>query len=338
MKIPLTPNEQLCKYYYEHGLNVEALLDDNAVSSGAGQFDLDAFKNDKLTEYAKEVQCFNEDKIIPPGSDVMLVLHPRYMPTKAHSHEYIEFAYLIEGECEQIIKGDHHIMKQGDLFLIAPGTEHFDKVYSDDILLVYIMARKTTFDTAFLSLLGYNDVLSSFFSQIIFNNKSDSYMAFKTAGDKSIKNIILQMYRDSKNEDDYTARILNVQFEWLCLHLLKNHVANVKVLDEKKTSVVIEILSYIKDNFKTVNLDELCEKFCYSKGHIQRILKKSTGQTFNEIVTQTKIERACILLKNNSLTVQDVSSAVGFNDNSHFHRMFKKYKNQTPAEYRKTLR
>ena len=335
--IPLTKNEELCKYYYEHGLSLDALLKDDSHFSGAADFDVEAFKGDTLTEFAREVRFYNEDKIIPEGTDISILLHPRYMPTRPHSHEYIEFAYLLEGECEQIIKGDVHTMKQGDLFLLAPGTEHFDKAYADDILLIYIMAKKKTFGRAFLSLLGHNDILSSFFSQIIFNNKTDSYLAFRTAGDSSIKNLVLQMYKDSKNPDDYSARLLNIQFEWLCLHLLRNHVSHIKILEGKTNSIVVELISYIKENFKTVDLDDVCDRFCYSKGHIQRVLKKSTGQTFNEILTKTKIEQACLLLKNNSISVHDIAGAVGFNDGSHFHRMFKKYMGMTPAEYRKTL-
>lgn len=336
MKIKLTQNEELCKYYYEHGLNMEALLSEDSDSVIDGQFDIAAFKSDKHTLFATEVRQFNEDKVIPPGHDVMILRHPRYMPIKKHSHEYIEFVYLLQGECIQYINDEPHVMQAGDLFLLAPGTFHSDKSYSDDILLFYIMARKSTFDSAFLSLLGHNDLLSAFFGQIIFNDKKDSYLIFKTAGDNTIENLIYQMYMDSLEKDKYTARMINIQFEWLCLHLLKHHISHIEMLDEEKTSVnVVEILTYIEDNFKNVDLDSVCDKFCYSKGHIQRLIKKSTGFTFNEIVTKAKLRRACILLRNNILTVQDIAGAVGFHDNSHFHRMFKKYIGLTPAEYRK---
>lgn len=336
MEIKLTENEQLCKYYYEHGLNMEALLSDSADSTAAGNFDVTAFKEDTLTMFAREIREFNEDVIIPHGHDVMIVRHPRYMPTKKHAHEYIEFAYLVQGECTQYINDVPHEMKPGDIFLLAPGTTHSDESYNDDIILFYIVTRKSTFDTAFLSLLGHNDILSAFFSQITFDNKQNSYLVFKTGEDSALQNLVYQMYCDSLEHDKYSARLTNVQFEWFCLHLLKNHIAHIEMQDENKISInVIEILSYIQDNFKAVDLDTICRMFNYSKGHIQRLIKKSTGFTFNEIVTKAKLRNACSLLHNNNLTIQDISGAVGFNDNSNFHRMFKKYMGLTPAEYRK---
>lgn len=336
MDIKLTEYEELCKYYYEHGLDMDTLLSGNTDYDVVGNFDIAGFKKDTLTQFARQIKEFNEDVIIPQGHDVMIAMHPRYMPTKKHAHEYIEFAYLVQGECTQYINDIPHEMKPGDIFLLAPGTAHCDESYSDDVIIFYIMTRKSTFDTAFLSLLGHNDILSSFFAQITFDNKQDSYLIFKTNQDTALQNLVYQMYKDSLEHDAYSARLINVQFEWFCLHLLKKHISHTEILDQNKISInVVEILSYIQDNFKTVDLDCICDRFSYSKGHIQRLIKKSTGYTFNEIVTKAKLKNACSLLHNNALTIQDIAGAVGFNDNSHFHRMFKKYIGLTPAEYRK---
>ncbi len=336
MYYELTQNEALCKYFYLNGLCVDELISGKEPAAHTGIFDIAAFQNDKYTLFAKAVHQFNEDLLFPLNIDVSILRHPRYMPVKTHSHEFLEFVYMCEGECVQYIDEKTHHLVEGDLFLLAPGTFHTVRSYSDECILFYIMARKSTFDTAFLSLLSHNDILASFFAQTIYNNDKDVYLQFKTAGDVSLKNLVCQMYDDSLDGGKYAARLINVQFEWFCLNLLKNHMSHVELVHENRSSVnIIGILNYISDRFKTTTLDEVCSHFGYSRGHIQRLIKKNTGLTFNEVLTQARLRRACKLLKNNTLTVQDVAEGVGYGDVSNFHKVFKKSFGITPAEYRK---
>ena len=96
-----------------------------------------------------------------------------------------------------------------------------------------------------------------------------------------------------------------------------------------------KILYFIEEHYRTVTLDEVCERFNYSRGHVQRILKKNTGETFTEFVTNIKIKRACELLKNHALPIRDIAEAAGFNDESNFYRSFRKKTGLSPASYRK---
>lgn len=339
MYYPLTKNELLCKHFYLNGLCVDKLIEGGRNTDHANTFDIAAFQNDKSTLFAKTVHQFNEDLLFPLNTDVSILRHPRYMPIKVHAHDFLEFVYMYEGNCVQYLDDKPYHLIEGDLFLLAPGTFHTVHSYDDACILFYIMVRKSTFDTAFLSLLSHNDILASFFAQTIYNDEKDIYLQFKTSGDITLKNLVRQMYDDSLNEGKYTARLLNVQFEYFCLNLLKNHINHIKLIQEKRSIAnIIGILNYIFDCFKTVTLDEICARFRYSRGHIQRLIKKNTGFTFHEVLTQTKIQHACELLKNQSLTVQNVAEAIGYGDISNFHKVFKKQmKGITPAQYRKSV-
>ena len=66
------------------------------------------------------------------------------------------------------------------------------------------------------------------------------------------------------------------------------------------------------------------------------MFKKETGQTFINYLNNYKIERSKDLLKNTNMTLLDISLEVGFNNQSYYSTIFKKYTNMTPHEYRET--
>ena len=66
------------------------------------------------------------------------------------------------------------------------------------------------------------------------------------------------------------------------------------------------------------------------------MFKKETGQTFINYLNNYKIERSKDLLKNTNMTLLYISLEVGFNNQSYYSTIFKKYTNMTPQEYRET--
>ncbi len=335
MKMEFTDTEKICKYCYDNNISLDRLDAGEVEDEGLKAFDLETFRNDKLFYFTRNVKRFSEDVIIPDGFDVMVLRQARYMPIKNHSHEYLEFVYLMEGTTIEVIDGIRYDMEAGDLFLLSPGTDHYDITFNDNALLFFIMAKTKTFDTAFLSLLKHDDVLSRFFSQVVFNKLQDRHILIKTAEDDILKTHIYNLFAEFEDMNPYTSRIANVEFEWLCIHLLQKHISNIQDTDSDERSLTVKkILFYIEEHFRTVTLDEVCARFSYSRGHVQRIIKNETGLTFTEFVSNVRIKRACELLNNLSIPIREISEAVGFNDDSSFYRCFKKQTGISPSSYR----
>ena len=66
------------------------------------------------------------------------------------------------------------------------------------------------------------------------------------------------------------------------------------------------------------------------------MFKMETGQTFINYLNNYKIEKSKNLLENTNMTLLDISLEVGFNNQSYYSTIFKKYTNMTPLEYRET--
>ena len=91
---------------------------------------------------------------------------------------------------------------------------------------------------------------------------------------------------------------------------------------------------YIEENFRTATLTEAAELLGYDIYHLSRQIRQKTGRTFLDIVQEKRMLQAAFLLNNTALPVGEVSLAVGYENTSHFHRLFKARFGCPPRQYR----
>ncbi len=81
---------------------------------------------------------------------------------------------------------------------------------------------------------------------------------------------------------------------------------------------------------ENISLDKLANNCNLSKYHFLRVFKKEMGLTPHSFIINERLNRANNLIKNGK-TISEASLLVGFNDQSHFTRNFKKYFGYTPT-------
>jgi transcriptional regulator GlxA family with amidase domain len=69
-----------------------------------------------------------------------------------------------------------------------------------------------------------------------------------------------------------------------------------------------------------------------------RRFKNATNQSPIEYWQTLRLQTAKELLASSNLTIQEVALEVGYNDQGHLTRVFKKYLSQTPSDYRTIVR
>ncbi len=95
------------------------------------------------------------------------------------------------------------------------------------------------------------------------------------------------------------------------------------------------IAKYIEDNYIAgVTLPELCEKFHFSKNHIIKLIKRAYGMTPIEYLNNFRLQKAEALLEITSEKTETIAATVGFQNYSHFYRMFYNRTGLSPSDFR----
>jgi len=109
--------------------------------------------------------------------------------------------------------------------------------------------------------------------------------------------------------------------------------------DVKHADIIYKITSYIKANYmKRITLEDVAEHVYLSKTYISRIFKKEMSVTFSTYINKIRVEKSKILLKDCSLSLCDVATLVGFEDQSYYTKIFRKFTNMSPGKYRERHR
>jgi AraC family transcriptional regulator len=99
---------------------------------------------------------------------------------------------------------------------------------------------------------------------------------------------------------------------------------------------LVQATSYINDNLsEDLSLSAIATELGMSLHYFSTLFKKSTGTTVHQYVTQRRMKVAKGLLERSNLSIIEIAFQVGFQSQSHFHNVFRKYTDTTPNAYRK---
>lgn len=169
------------------------------------------------------------------------------------------------------------------------------------------------------------------------------------AQDPVISNIASVLSREAVRADAggklYARSLANI----LAVHLLRNYVrrpggsaseadagpGNVRQLPQSRA--VGDALAFIQDHYaQPITLDDIAAAAHLSPYHLARLFKQATGHTPHQYLIQTRVNSARALLTSGAgqRSLAEVATAVGFADQSHLTRHFKRQFGITPKHAR----
>ena len=96
-------------------------------------------------------------------------------------------------------------------------------------------------------------------------------------------------------------------------------------------------VALISANFsEPLKLSDILDVVPVSRPTFSRHFKRSTGRSFITFLTEIRIAHACQELSNTLKSVTRIAQDSGFNDLSHFNRMFRRQMNCSPLAYRRS--
>lgn len=99
-------------------------------------------------------------------------------------------------------------------------------------------------------------------------------------------------------------------------------------------------IEYINQNYNNSNLtlDIIAEKTAIAQRHITLVINQKYNCNFKTYLNNIRISESKRLLETTNLTIGEIAFKVGFNNQSHFNRVFKTALKISPTQYRESLK
>lgn len=117
---------------------------------------------------------------------------------------------------------------------------------------------------------------------------------------------------------------------------LNQHEDDSKIrFNDANSYIIKKAIIYMYNNYvQKLSLLNVADHCYISSWHLSKLLNQYTGKGFFEIVNRIRIDKAKELLKGSTAKIQEISDMVGFQDVTHFSRIFKNYEGISPKDYR----
>ena len=278
-----------------------------------------------------------QDEHMPADVLVSAFQMIRYMPAHWHKNEGLEVYYVVSGSCPMMLDNETVWMPPGTVLFLAPFANHATPCYSDDCVLLSFHVRPQAFMMNWGNQKFANSILPSFLFHALNDKSGDAYLRFDTKEDLHLRDLFFKMYAEYRSNKRYQSIMMTAMFYELLIHLIREHEDNAMLPAANSVrwrNGHAELFGYIQTNYATLTLNDLAEKFGYSKRQMIRIINTCTGTNFNAIVWLLRMEQACKLLRDSNMSAEEIAHQVGYQDLSAFHRSFARRMNTTPAKYR----
>ena len=111
--------------------------------------------------------------------------------------------------------------------------------------------------------------------------------------------------------------------------------AGEKGVGEASSFVVRAALSYMQAHCtEKLSLGDVADHVYVSQWHLSKLINKDTGQSFFDLLSSMRIERAKVLLATTNMKLSTIAMEIGYNEPNYFSHVFRKLEGITPKEYR----
>ncbi len=265
-------------------------------------------------------------------------ISPSLMSQGLHAHDYFEFYLHIKGGLQYCIDDTIFELKPNQLIVIPPLHMH-GLVCNRNLVNYERCYLYITPET--LKNCGFNKIDMCKYFEDICNDKRFTQELSKDEG-SLITDILQKIEFKQKNKISEKDSFSFLEDYSMIFNMLKiAHIIGLKapefINQNTNNTIIYKVLHYINQHFtEEISIKTLSEIFNMSESSLSHEFKKYSKRSVYEYVLYKRIIKAKeLLLTDSSLT--QIALECGFNDYSNFLRVFKKFSNCSPKEYKQYL-
>ena len=275
----------------------------------------------------------NAGKLLAAGKLITLRTHTRFIHFPEHRHDYVEVVYMCAGQSSHIVNGKLLLLKEGEILFLSQSCTHEVCQTGEQDIAVNFIVLPEFFSSTLLTIGEEQTPLRQFLVDCLSGrNEGPGYLHFRTSGilpvENLAENLIYVLMKDVPNKRKAS------QMTMALLFLLLMGQTDTLETENQEEAAIFRVLQYVENHYADGSLAELADRLHYDISWLSREIKRKTGKTYTQLLQEKRLAQAAFLLKTTNRKVSDISTSVGYENISYFHRIFAVCYGRSPKQYR----
>ena len=240
-------------------------------------------------------------------------------PHKPYEFEHIDYYlihYVLDGEGIFVFNNKSYTLKKGDGFLIPPNKDNTYYPSSKNPWTYRWIGFNGTESKSLLKLSGLNS------NNPIFNYSKDNFV------DTCFENL----FHSCRKGNLFSS----IGYLYLLLgKLIDNNNIKYNAPLNPSENYLSKVIDFIHNSYNhCISIKEMASLVNLSRSQLFKIFKNNLNLSPQQYLINYRLNKACEFLRKSSYSISEICYLVGFNSPSYFSKIFTKYKNKSPLEYR----
>jgi len=260
-------------------------------------------------------------------------------PLELRKNTFFELIYILKGSGTHLVNGNTFDYDNGTLFLLLPQHQHAFKVRETTSFLfirfnnIYLTGQQVS--------IGHSN-LGDWISKLEFIFQSNYQLPgciLQNPSDKQLVWVLTEaLVYEQLNHQDFRKEVTQQLVNTLITVVARNiRLINSRSLPpendlSRKIIGYIHERIYLPDELKT---EVIAAYFHLSHNYIHEYFRKHTGESLQRYITRYKVGLIETRLRYSTMRIGEIVNELGFTDESHLNRVFRKYKGLSPTAFRK---
>lgn len=240
-----------------------------------------------------------------------------------HYHDFHKIIVFISGKVTYHIEGKAYHLKPRDILLVSQGAIHKPEIDPSVPYERYIFWIRDDLSC---------QELNTCFQKA--NDRSFNLARADSALQERLKDLLPEIEQTLQNKHFGDTVLRNALFTQFMIYINRIFLRTSSSPDKKTYSSdtqVEQLLKYINRNLsENLSIDQLANRFFFSKYHMMRKFKNETGYTIHNYITSKRLLMARSLISQ-GMPVMKAAQASGFHDYTTFVRAYKKQFGKAPS-------
>ena len=240
-----------------------------------------------------------------------------------HYHDFHKIIVFISGKVTYHIEGKAYHLKPRDILLVSQGAIHKPEIDPSVPYERYIFWIRDDLSC---------QELNTCFQKA--NDRSFNLVRADSALQERLKDLLPEIEQTLKNKHFGDTVLRNALFTQFMIYINRIFLRTSSSPDKKTYSSdtqVEQLLKYINRNLsENLSIDQLANRFFFSKYHMMRKFKNETGYTIHNYITSKRLLMARSLISQ-GMPIMKAALASGFRDYTTFVRAYKKQFGKAPS-------